>query len=178
MIAILARNNNSKKSLLSTTQHKKYYFENKSKNKLLFSNNLLPHTESYFNTYCSCNVTKREGPTITDDTYTVCRRPRRLVFYWSIPHRTPITPQTQTVFSLPLLICCDQTQQYNTWHNMHLTQTHQRKCFHLIHKLCTYFESTGMSFNTKQQVLPPSLVLWSFAALNPAIYQTQRKSKT
>jgi hypothetical protein len=104
-------------------------------------------------------VTKREGPTITDDAYTVCRRPRRLVFYWSIPHQTPITPQTQTVFSVPSLICCDQTQQHNTRHNMHLTQMHQRKCFHLIHKLCTCSESTGMSFNTKQQVLPPSLVL-------------------
>ncbi len=47
---------------------------------------------------------------------------------------------------------------------MHLTQVHQRKCFHLIHKSYTCSESTGMSFNTKQQVLAPSLVLYSSAA--------------
>jgi len=39
----------------------------------------------YFLKKFNCNQ-KREGPTITDDACTVCRRPRRLMFYGSISY--------------------------------------------------------------------------------------------
>jgi hypothetical protein len=75
----------------------------------------------------SASDTKREGIHKFYGSYTTYREPCQPTFCWSIPHQTPIPPQTQTVFLVPSLTCCDQTQQHNSRRNMHLTQVHQGK---------------------------------------------------
>jgi hypothetical protein len=71
--------------------------------------------------------TKREGIHKFYGSYTTYHGPCQPTFCWSIPHQTHIPLQTQTVFLVPSLICCDQTRQHNTRRNMHLTQVHQGK---------------------------------------------------
>jgi hypothetical protein len=122
--------------------------------------------------------TKREGIHKFYGSYTTYRGPCQPTFCWSIPHQTPIPPQIQTVFLVPSLICCDQTQQHNTQRNMHIIQVHQRKMLSSYSQVI-YMLRKHMHVLQHKTTSPCSFSCsLFFCSMNSATYQTQGKSKT
>jgi len=126
----------------------------------------------------SASDPKREGIHKFYGSYTTYRGPCQPTFCWSIPHQTPIPPQIQTVFLVPSLICCDQTQQHNTRRNMHIIQVHQRKMLSSYSQVI-YMLRKHMHVLQHKTTSPCSFSCsLFFCSMNSATYQTQGKSKT
>ncbi len=118
------------------------------------------------NGYC---VTKREGPRKLDDAYTTCPRPPAPTFYrsfWYSSNVEPLMLNLPTFSSRTHHASTDCRTQQHIILQTTCTQKWRFKNDRFVIIFTEYLhpDSTSMSFITKQQVLAPSLVLYSSAA--------------